>query len=142
MEEKNFSYYDLYLENWLIESKHPLAENRDFISRKAECALDDYDRMRKAGASVEGAHEEAMKTLLKGVRTSPFLMVKEVVEEVLGEEPENELVAAMTEVLAKKRIIDYLSISTHDCENSHDNEELYQSLATAIREMMANGIQQ
>ena len=63
----DFSYYSLYLKRHLQEMNDPRAGDEEFIEARAELAAQEYEDIRRAGASVDGAQESAMRVLLDGI---------------------------------------------------------------------------
>ena len=45
----------------------PRAGDEEFIEARAELAAQEYEDIRRAGASVDGAQESAMRVLLDGI---------------------------------------------------------------------------
>lgn len=75
-----FSYYDLYLLNYLRENRFPQAADTAFIRERALRASMIYERARLDGYPVDSAQELAMATLVHGLHHSPFSILHEVVE--------------------------------------------------------------
>lgn len=63
----DFSYYSLYLKRHLQEVSDPRADDEDFIEARAELAVQEYEDMRRGGASVDVAQECAVSVLLDGI---------------------------------------------------------------------------
>lgn len=63
----DFSYYSLYLKRHLLEVSDHRAGDEDFIEARAELAAQEYEDIRRAGASVDVAQESAMRVLLDGL---------------------------------------------------------------------------
>ena len=63
----DFSYYSLYLKRHLQEVSDPRAGDEDFIEARAELAVQEYEDMRRGGASVDVAQERAVSVLLDGI---------------------------------------------------------------------------
>ena len=63
----DFSYYSLYLKRHLQEVNDPRVNDEEFIDARAELASQEYEDIRRAGASVDGAQESAMRVLLDGI---------------------------------------------------------------------------
>ena len=62
-------YYALYLKNYLKGDDDPRKDDDEFINGLADSAAEEYERARRAGHTVDGAHELAMAVLLKGLST-------------------------------------------------------------------------
>ena len=82
MNKKNqtteFSYYGLYLLQYLKENHPDKATDRDFINDRSEQASEVYETSRLAGATPDGAQELAMQTLMEGLHFSPYNTIVEV----------------------------------------------------------------
>ena len=82
MNKKNqsteFSYYGLYLLNYLKENHPDKATDTDFIAGRSDHAADVYEQARLEGYLPEGAHELAMAALLEGLRFSKYDTIIEV----------------------------------------------------------------
>ena len=61
----DFDYYQLYLMRHLQDICSPKANDVEFIQARSESASEEYERMRRAGASFHGAQELAMQVLLE-----------------------------------------------------------------------------
>ncbi len=89
--QTDFSYYGLYLLDYLRKNKFEQATDEAFIRERADRAAEAYERARLNGASTAGAQELAMRTLLEGLRYSKYAILREVVENEFAEEvPEAE----------------------------------------------------
>lgn len=73
-----FSYYGLYLLQYLKENHPDKATDTNFINDRSEQATDVYEQSRLAGATPDGAQELAMETLLKELHFSPYNTIVEV----------------------------------------------------------------
>lgn len=82
MNDKNqpteFSYYGLYLLNYLKENHPGKATEADFIAGRADRAADVYEQSRLQGYTPEGAQELAMATLTEGLHFSKYNTIIEV----------------------------------------------------------------
>ena len=84
--QTDFSYYGLYLLDYLRTNKFEQASDDAFIRERADRAAETYERSRLEGYPPEGAQELAMDTLLRGLRYSKYAILREVVEnEFAGE---------------------------------------------------------
>lgn len=63
----DISYYSLYLKRHLQEVNDPRASDKEFIDPRAELAAQEYEDIRRGGASVDVAQESAMGVLLDGL---------------------------------------------------------------------------
>lgn len=65
--DMDISYYSLYLKRHLQEVNDPRASDKEFIDPRAELAAQEYEDIRRGGASVDVAQESAMGVLLDGL---------------------------------------------------------------------------
>jgi len=61
-----FDYFSLYLLKFLQETGNDLMNDEDFISSRADLAAQEFEDMRRDGASVSMAQESAMAVLMNG----------------------------------------------------------------------------
>lgn len=61
---KELDYYALYLQKYLTDTGDKRKDDEGFISSRAELAAEEYEDMRRGGASVAVAQESAMVVLL------------------------------------------------------------------------------
>ena len=78
--QTDFSYYGLYLLDYLRTNKFEQATDEAFIRERADRAAGTYERARLEGYPAAGAQELAMNTLLEGLRYSKYAILREVVE--------------------------------------------------------------
>ena len=78
--QTDFSYYGLYLLDYLRTNRFEQASDDAFIRERADRAAETYERARLEGYPSEGAQELAMDTLLRGLRYSKYAILREVVE--------------------------------------------------------------
>lgn len=82
MNKKNqsteFSYYGLYLLQYLKENHPEKATDADFIAGRADHAADVYEQSRLSGTTPEGAQELAMAALTEGLHFSKYNTIIEV----------------------------------------------------------------
>ncbi len=84
--QSDFSYYGLYLLEYLRTNKFEQATDESFIRERADRAAETYERARLDGYPSEGAQELAMNTLLERLRHSKYSILREVVENEFHEE--------------------------------------------------------
>ena len=78
--QTDFSYYDLYLLDYLRNNRFEQATDTAFIRERADRAAETYERARLDGYPAEGAQELAMNILLRGLHYSKHAILREVVE--------------------------------------------------------------
>ena len=78
--QTDFSYYGLYLLDYLRTNKFEQATDTAFIRERADRAAETYEKARLEGYPADGAQEQAMDTLLRGLRYSRYAILREVVE--------------------------------------------------------------
>ena len=62
-----FCYYSLYLLKFLRDTGNDLMNDEEFVSSRADLAAEEYENVRRDGASVAVAQVPAMTVLLEGV---------------------------------------------------------------------------
>ena len=88
--QTDFSYYGLYLLDYLRNNRFEQATDTAFIRERADRAAEAYERARLEGYPAEGAQELAMNVLLGGLHYSKHAILREVVEsEFAGDVPED-----------------------------------------------------
>ena len=88
--QTDFSYYGLYLLDYLRNNRFEQATDTAFIRERADRAAETYERARLDGYPAEGAQELAMNILLRGLHYSKHAILREVVEsEFAGDVPED-----------------------------------------------------
>lgn len=80
------SYYGLYLLDYLRTYHPDKVSDTDLITEREEAATATFEKERLAGGTVETAHEEAMRVLLRGLHFSPYALLTEVVEREFADE--------------------------------------------------------
>lgn len=80
------SYYGLYLLDYLRTYHPDNVSDTDLIAEREEAATVAFEKERLAGGTVETAHEEAMRVLLRGLHFSPYALLREVVEREFADE--------------------------------------------------------
>ena len=78
--QTDFSYYGLYLLDYLRNNKFEQATDTAFIRERADHAAETYEQARLDGYPAEGAQELAMDVLLGGLHYSKYAILREVVE--------------------------------------------------------------
>ena len=78
--QTDFSYYGLYLLDYLRNNRFEHATDTAFIRERADRAAETYERARLEGYPAEGAQELAMNVLLRGLHYSKYAILREVVE--------------------------------------------------------------
>ena len=63
--QTDFSYYGLYLLDYLRTNKFEQATDTAFIRERADRAAETYEKARLEGYPADGAQEQAMDTLLR-----------------------------------------------------------------------------
>ena len=84
--QTDFSYYGLYLLDYLRTNKFEQASDDAFIRERADRAAETYERARLDGSTSAGAQELAMNTLLEGLHYSKYAILREVVENEFADE--------------------------------------------------------
>ena len=94
MNKKNqsteFSYYGLYLLQYLKENHPDKATDTDFIAGRSDHAAGVYEQSRLSGATPEGAQELAMAALMEGLHFSKYNTIIEAAKFALKLQPELE----------------------------------------------------
>ena len=89
--QTDFSYYGLYLLDYLRTNRFEQATNEAFIRERADRAAETYEQARLEGYTTAGAQELAMNILLEGLRYSKYAILREVVENEFADDvPEAE----------------------------------------------------
>jgi len=83
---QELSYYGLYLQHYLQESRFQQASDADFIDGCATLAAETFERARREGYSVDGAQELAMEALLSGLHSSAYALLTDVLENEFEDE--------------------------------------------------------
>ena len=78
--QTDFSYYGMYLLDYLRTNRFEQANDESFIRERADRAAETYERARLEGYPAASAQELAMKTLTEGLRYSKYVILREVVE--------------------------------------------------------------
>ena len=64
---KELDYYRLYLLKFLQDTGNDLMNDEEFISSRADLAAQEFEDVRRGGASVVVAQESAMAVLMEGL---------------------------------------------------------------------------
>ena len=132
--QTDFSYYGLYLLDYLRTNKFEQAGDDAFIQERADRAAETYERARLEGYPAEGAQELAMDTLLHGLRYSKYAILREVVEnEFSGEVPGEEREAFTQRLLPLvDAVLSIYDLSDDRFALSSDYDLLYTELTGAV----------
>ncbi len=130
----DFSYYGLYLLDYLTTNKFELATDEAFIRERADRAAEAYERARLEGYPADGAHELAMNTLVKGLHYSKYNILREVVEnEFANEVPEAEREAFTLKLLPLVgNVFSIYDLSDDNFALSPEYDLLYTELTGAV----------
>ena len=131
--QTDFSYYGLYLLDYLRTNKFEQAADAAFIRQRADRAAETYERARLEGYPAEGAQELAMETLLHGLRYSKYAILREVVEnEFTDEVPEDKREAFIQRLLPLvDTVFSIYDLSDDNFALSSDYDLLYTELTGA-----------
>lgn len=134
MNEKELSYYGLYLLRYLIENRFPEADNADFIEARANQASDTYEQARLEGYPADGAQELAMSVLLKGLQYSKYDLLMEVLSNEFSDEiPEAEAPAFAEKLLPLiENVFSIYDLSDDSFAVSPEYDALYTELTGAV----------
>ena len=80
------SYYGLYLLDYLRKYHPDKVSDTDLIAEREEAATATFEKERRTENTVEYAHEEAMRVLLRGLHFSPYALLREAVENEFADE--------------------------------------------------------
>lgn len=67
MEDREFSFFRLYLKKYLTDTENPLMDDDEFINARADEAEIEFDERRRDGLTVDQAQECAIALLMEGV---------------------------------------------------------------------------
>ena len=129
----DFSYYGLYLLDYLRTNRFEQASDDAFIRERADRAAETYERARLEGYPPEGAQELAMDTLLRGLRYSKYAILREVVENEFADEvPEEKREAFVLKLLPLVgNVFSVYDLSDDNFALSSDYDLLYTELTGA-----------
>ena len=131
--QSDFSYYGLYLMDYLRTNKFEQATDTAFIRERADRAAETYEKARIEGYPTDGAQELAMETLLRGLHYSRYAMLHEVVEnEFANEVPEEKQEAFIHKLLPLVgNVFSVYDLSDDNFALSSDYDLLYTELTGA-----------
>ncbi|WP_338139362.1 DUF1896 domain-containing protein [Phocaeicola vulgatus] len=132
--QADFSYYGLYLLDYLRKNKFEQATDEAFIRERADRAAEAFERARRDGTSTTGAQELAMNTLMEGLRYSKYAILREVVENEFADEvPEADREAFTQKLLPLVRnVFSIYDLSDDNFALSPDYDLLYTELTGAV----------
>ena len=132
--QADFSYYGLYLLDYLRTNRFEQATDEAFIRERADRAAGTYERARLEGYPADGAQELAMKVLTEGLRYSKYAILREVVEnEFAREVPEAEREAFTRKLLPLVgNVFSIYDLSDDNFALSPEYDLLYTELAGAV----------
>lgn len=132
--EKELSYYSLYLLRYLTENHFPEADNPAFIEERANQASDTYEQARLEGYPADGAQELAMSVLLKGLHHSKYDLLMEVLSNEFSDEiPETEAPAFAEKLLQPvDNVFSIYDLSDDSFAMSSEYDALYTELTGAV----------
>ena len=130
----DFSYYGLYLLDYLTTNKFEQATDETFIRERADRAAEAYERARLEGYPADGAQELAMKVLTEGLHYSKYAILRVVVEnEFAGVVPEAEREAFTRKLLPLVgNVFSIYDLSDDNFALSPEYDLLYTELAGAV----------
>ena len=131
--QADFSYYGLYLLDYLRTNKFEQADDTAFIRERADRAAETYEKARLEGYPADGAQELAMDTLLRGLRYSRYDILREVVENEFSDEvPEEKREAFIHKLLPLVgNVFSVYDLSDDNFALSSDYDLLYTELTGA-----------
>lgn len=134
MNEKELSYYGLYLLRYLTENHFLEADNPTFIEERANQASDTYEQARLEGYPADGAQELAMSVLLKGLHYSKYDLLMEVLYNEFSDEiPEAEAPAFAEKLLLLiESVFSVYDLSDNSFAVSPEYDTLYTELTGAV----------
>ena len=125
--QTDFSYYGLYLLDYLRTNRFEQASDEAFIRERADRAAGTYERAILEGYPAAGAQELAMRTLTEGLRYSKYAILCEVVENEFADDvPEAE-----RESFARN-VFSIYDLSDDNFALSPDYDLLYTELTGAV----------
>ena len=137
MNKKNqsteFSYYGLYLLNYLKENHPDKATDADFIAGRSDHAADVFEQSRLSGATPEGAQELAMAALTEGLHFSKYNTIIEVLWNEFAEEvPPGEAAKFALKLQPELEEIFARYLLADDFAYTPEYEHLYTELTGAV----------
>ena len=130
----DFSYYGLYLLDYLRTNQFEQATDEAFIRERADSAAGTYERARLEGYPADGAQELAMRTLLEGLRYSKYAILREVVENEFSDDvPEAKRESFTRKLLPLVgNVFSIYDLSDNNFALSSDYDLLYTELTGAV----------
>ena len=130
----DFSYYGLYLLDYLTTNKFEQAADEAFIRERTDRAAEAYERARLEGYPADGAQELAMKVLTEGLRYSRHAILREVVENEFAGEVPGEKCEAFTQKLLPLvgNVFSIYDLSDDNFALSPEYDLLYTELTGAV----------
>lgn len=134
MNEKELSYYSLYLLRYLTGNRFSEADNPAFIEERANQASDTYEQARLEGYPADGAQELAMSVLLRGLHYSKYDLLMEVLSNEFSDEiPESEAPAFAEQLLQPvDNVFSIYDLSDDSFAMSPEYDALYTELTGAV----------
>jgi len=131
--QTDFSYYGLYLLDYLRTNEFEQADDTAFIRERADRAAETYEKARLEGYPADGAQELAMDTLLRGLHYSRYAILREVVENEFSDEvPEGKREAFVHKLLPLVgNVFSVYDLSDDNFALSPDYDLLYTELTGA-----------
>ena len=132
--QTDFSYYGLYLLDYLRTNRFEQATDEAFIRERADRAAGTYERARLEGYPADGAQELAMRTLLEGLHYSKYAILREVVENEFADDvPEAEHESFTRKLLPLVgNVFSIYDLSDDNFALSPDYDLLYTELTGAV----------
>ncbi|WP_278945183.1 MULTISPECIES: DUF1896 domain-containing protein [Bacteroidales] len=132
--QTDFSYYGLYLLDYLTTNKFEQAADEAFIRERTDRAAEAYERARLEGYPADGAQELAMKVLTEGLRYSRHAILREVVENEFAGEVPGEKCEAFTQKLLPLvgNVFSIYDLSDDNFALSPEYDLLYTELTGAV----------
>ena len=130
----DFSYYGLYLLDYLTTNKFEQAADEAFIRERTDRAAEAYEQARLEGYPADGAQELAMKVLTEGLRYSRHAILREVVENEFAGEVPGEKCEAFTQKLLPLvgNVFSIYDLSDDNFALSPEYDLLYTELTGAV----------
>ena len=132
--QTDFSYYGLYLLDYLRTNKFEQASDDAFIRERADRAAETYERARLDGSTSAGAQELAMNTLLEGLHYSKYAILREVVENEFADDVPEAKRESFTQKLLPLvgNVFSIYDLSDDNFALSPDYDLLYTELTGAV----------
>ena len=132
--QTDFSYYGLYLLDYLTTNKFEQAADEAFIRERTDRAAEAYEQARLEGYPADGAQELAMKVLTEGLRYSKHAILREVVENEFAGEVPGEKCEAFTQKLLPLvgNVFSIYDLSDDNFALSPEYDLLYTELTGAV----------